>query len=39
VLETVNVSDYDDDDDNNITYLIKAKTLQTARRHEGGVKV
>jgi hypothetical protein len=36
VLETANVSD---DDDDNITYLKKAKSLQTARRHEGGVKV
>jgi hypothetical protein len=35
VLETANVPDDDDD----ITYLLNAKSLQTARRHKGGVKV
>jgi hypothetical protein len=42
VLETANVSDDDDDDDDdddNNTYLKTANSLQTARRHEGGVKV
>jgi hypothetical protein len=36
VIETANVSDEDDDD---ITYFKKAKSLMTANRHEGGVGV